>query len=100
MSNMQKNIQQKAKELLESGEVSVVIGWGAGSAPFKTTPVFIEKPEDVEKLVWNPACTNNLAVYLSQVAKQAKVGIVVKPCDSRSIVTLIQEKQGNNSLMK
>lgn len=88
-----KQIQQKAKELLESGEVTVVIGWGAGSAAFKTTPVFIEKPEDAEKLVWNPSCTNNLAVYLPQVAKRAKVGIVVKPCDSRSIVTLIQEKQ-------
>lgn len=71
----------------------MVIGWGAGSAAFKTTPVFIENPEDVEKLVWNPGCTNNLAVYLPQLAKRAKVGIVAKPCDSRSIVTLIQENQ-------
>ncbi len=88
-----KQIQQKAKELLESGDVTMVIGWGAGSAPFKTTPVFVEKPEDAQKLVWNPACTNNLAVYLPQVAKKAKVAIVAKPCDSRSIVTLIQENQ-------
>lgn len=71
----------------------MVIGWGAGSAAFKTTPVFIEKPEDVGKLVWNPACTNNLAVYLPQLTKSGKVGIVAKPCDSRSIVTLIQENQ-------
>ena len=70
-----------------------VIGWGAGSVPFKTTPVFIDKPEDVDKLVWNPACVNNLAVYLPKMAKDAKVGIVAKPCDIRSIVTLIQERQ-------
>ena len=90
---MEQKIREEAKRLLESGEVTVVIGWEAGSAPFKTTPVFIESPEDVDRLVWNPACTNNLAVYLPQVAKHARVGIVAKPCDSRSIVTLIQEKQ-------
>ncbi len=92
-NEVETKIREEAKKLLESGEVTVVIGWGTGSAAFKTTPVFVEKPEDVEKLVWNPACTNNLAVYLPQVAQHAKVGIVVKPCDSRSIVTLIQEKQ-------
>ena len=90
-NEVETKIREEAKKLLESGEVTVVIGWGTGSAAFKTTPVFVEKPEDVEKLVWNPACTNNLAVYLPQVAQHAKVGIVVKPCDSRSIVTLIQE---------
>lgn len=86
-------IREEAKKMLESGEVTLVIGWAVGSMPFKTTPVFIEKAEDVEKLVWNPACTNNLAVYLPQVAQRAKVGIVTKPCDSRSVVTLLQEKQ-------
>lgn len=93
MSDIQNNIREEAKKALESGEVSVVIGWGAGSAPFKTTPVFIEKPEDADKLVWNPACVNNLAVYLPKMAKDVKIGVVAKPCDIRSIVTLIQERQ-------
>ena len=90
---IQDTIRQEAKKALESGEVGVVVGWGAGSVPFKTTPVFISKPEDVDKLVWNPACTNNLAVYLTKLARDGKVGIVAKPCDIRSIVTLIREKQ-------
>jgi len=93
MSEIKARIREEAKKALESGNVSVVIGWGAGSVPFKTTPVFIEKPEDVDKLVWNPACVNNLAVYLPKLAKDKKVGIVAKPCDIRSIITLIQEKQ-------
>ncbi|MCE5314253.1 MAG: Coenzyme F420 hydrogenase/dehydrogenase, beta subunit C-terminal domain [Armatimonadota bacterium] len=93
MSEIETRIREEAKKALESGGVSVVIGWGAGSVPFKTTPVFVNKPEDVEKLVWNPACTNNLAVYLPKLAKDKKVGIVAKPCDTRSIVSLIQEKQ-------
>lgn len=93
MSDIQNKIQEEAKKALESGEVGLVIGWGKGSVPFKTTPVFVEKPEDAGKLVWNPACVNNLAVYLPKMARDRKVGVVAKPCDIRSIVTLIREKQ-------
>lgn len=93
MSDIENKIREEAKKALESGDVPVVIGWGAGSVPFKTTPVFVDKPEDAEKLVWNPACVNNLAVYLPKMAKDQRVGIVAKPCDIRSIVALIQEKQ-------
>lgn len=93
MSDIQDKIREEAKKALESGEVGLVIGWGTGSVPFKTTPVFIEKPEDVDKLIWNPVCVNNLAVYLPKMARDRKVGVVAKPCDVRSIVTLIREKQ-------
>ncbi|MGB9619690.1 MAG: Coenzyme F420 hydrogenase/dehydrogenase, beta subunit C-terminal domain, partial [Armatimonadota bacterium] len=93
MSEIETRIREEAKKALESGAAEVVIGWGAGSVPFRTTPVFIERPEDVDRLVWNPACVNNLAVYLPKMAKNRKVGIIAKPCDIRSIVALIQEKQ-------
>lgn len=93
MSDIQDKIQEEARKALESGDVAVVIGWGAGSVPFKTTPVFISKPDDADRLVWNPACVNNLAVYLPKLAKDRKVGIVAKPCDIRSMVSLIQERQ-------
>ncbi|MEN6520718.1 MAG: Coenzyme F420 hydrogenase/dehydrogenase, beta subunit C-terminal domain [Armatimonadota bacterium] len=92
-NEIEQKIREEAKRLLESGEVTLVIGWKAGSMPFKTTPAFVRSADEVDRLVWNPACTNNLAVYLPQVAKRAKVAVVAKPCDSRSIVTLIQEKQ-------
>lgn len=93
MSDITKQIREEAKKALESGDVSLVIGWGEGSMPFRTTPVFIDKPDDVDKLVWSPACVNNLAVYLPKVAKDKRVGIIAKPCDIRSIITLIREKQ-------
>lgn len=93
MSEIEGKIREEARRLLESGEVNLVLGWGAGSVPFRTTPVFIEKAEDVDRLVWNPVCTNNLAVYLPRIAKDRKVAIVAKPCDIRSIVGLIQENQ-------
>lgn len=93
MSEVQNQIREEAKKILESGQVSMVIGWAAGSAAFRTTPVFVNSADEVDKLVWNPSCVNNLAVYLPKYAKDQKVGIVAKPCDIRSIVNLIQEKQ-------
>jgi len=91
----------EARKLLERGEVGLVIGWEAGSAPFKTTPAFIEQPQDADRLVFNPACTNNLAVYLPRVGPSRdfrlrpgqKAAILAKPCDTKSIVTLLQERQ-------
>jgi len=90
---MQNELRQKAKELLESGEVKVVIGYGAGSVPFKSTPVFARTPEDAERLVWNPTCVNNLAVYLPNAVKEGKTAVVIKPCDAGSVVELIKEHQ-------
>jgi ferredoxin len=53
--------------------------------------------------VWNANCATNLATYLPQLFKRPegqkgewvppKVGVVVKGCDSRSVVGLIKEKQ-------
>jgi len=53
-------LHSKAKELLESGEVKVVIGWTKSSTLNRTTPVFITNPTDVQRLVWNGNCRNNL----------------------------------------
>lgn len=92
---MENELRQKAKESLESGEVKVVIGYEAGSVPFKSTPLFARTPEDAERLVWNPTCVNNLAVYVPRAVKQGKVAVVVKPCDVKSLVELIKEHQIN-----
>ncbi|MHB0912074.1 MAG: 4Fe-4S binding protein [Armatimonadota bacterium] len=92
---MEQELRAKAKELLESGKADVVIGYGAGSVPARTTPVFVRKPEDAEKLVWNKACVNNLAVYLPNV--KGKVAVVLKPCDAKSVVELAKEHQIDRS---
>ena len=90
---MEEKLRQKAKELLESGEIKLLIGYGAGSVPFKSTPIFARTAEDAERLVWNPTCVNNLAVYLPDAIKQGKTAVVVKPCDAGSVVELIKEHQ-------
>ncbi len=86
------NIRKEVKRILENNLVNVVIGFEKGSIPLKSTPVFIENPADVGKLIWNKFCENNLATYLRRF-KGRKVGIVANGCCTRAIVTLIVEGQ-------
>lgn len=90
-------LREKARELLERGEVKVVIGYGWARRQRRVVPVFITRPEDVSRLVFNPLCVNNLAVYLPRkqqdIAKMGKPAIVAKGCDIKTIVVLLQEEQ-------
>lgn len=92
-------IREKAKELLESGQVDCVIGYEA-SAQSGARPVFIYDPVDTGRLVWNAHCVHNLVTYLHDKKKPQKRGedppriaVVVKPCDSRAVNVLLAEQQ-------
>lgn len=88
-----KTIQNTAKKLLEEKKVDIVLGFADGSLPLRSTPIFVRKPEDAEKLTWNYSCETNLANYLRN--KEERIAVIVKGCDSRSIVALIKENQIN-----
>jgi ferredoxin len=92
-------IRAKARELLESGEVSCFIGYEEGTRG-RVRPAFIHEPEDADRLIWDERCTHNLTVYLHQFAipprqgdAPPRVGLMVKPCDSRSLNVLFHEGQ-------
>ncbi len=94
-------LRSHAKDLLSSGEVSCVIGYEVGPRG-RTRPAFVYEPEDVERLVWNQACTHNLTTYLrgklledgGQGSEQKpRVAVVVKPCDSKSVNVLLAENR-------
>ena len=94
-------VRDHADELLESGEVSCVIGYEVGPRG-RTRPAFIYEPENVERLVWNQSCTHNLTTYLKQkltedggrkTETKSRVAVVVKPCDSKSINVLLAENR-------
>ena len=91
MSETEQKLQSEARALLEEGKVAHIIGYEAGSLKFTTTPLITADKADVERLVVNPFIFNNLSVFLRET--DGKVGIVAKGCDSRSIVSLIQDKQ-------
>lgn len=83
----------KLKEAIKAKlpELECVIGWQQGYDGAHSTPLFMRTPEDVDKLCWGPFNVTNPAVHLPDF-KGKKVGIVVKGCDSRSVVELLQEK--------
>ena len=88
----QDTIRARARELLESGEVATFIGWEAGRFENQTTPLVITDPADADKLVCNEYCVNTLAKYARDVVARGKVGLVVRGCDSRGIVRLINDQ--------
>ncbi|MDP6154652.1 MAG: 4Fe-4S dicluster domain-containing protein [Candidatus Thermoplasmatota archaeon] len=98
---IEKGVRDKAREWLESGELKYVIGYDKGKYSARARPTFIYKAEDADRLVVDPTCVNNLSLYLVDEVqyKPARgekpdtrpVGIVVKPCDSKTVVELIKE---------
>lgn len=67
-----------------------VIGWEQGYDSLHASPLFIRAPGDIDRLIWNPLCVHNLASYLPSL-KGRRVGILLKGCDSRSVIQLLQE---------
>ena len=93
-----KELRDKIKELIKNKEVDLVIGWGKGSLPFSATPIFVETEADADKLIFDQTCRNNLTSYLTKDKRRLtkeyeKIGIVVKGCDSRSVVLYAVENQ-------
>lgn len=92
---MESSIIEIARNLLEKGEVDGVIGYRRATLPHMTEPFMAETPEAAEQLVFNRNCRMNLAVYLTpQLFKSKKrVAVTAKGCDSRNMVTQIQENR-------
>ncbi len=91
-------LHEKVKSLLEEKQVELVIGWGKGSLPLTATPVFIKDTKDVDQLIFDHTCRNNLTMYLTKDKKSLgkihdKIAIIVKGCDSRSVVLYAVENQ-------
>ena len=80
--------------LFRSGEATVVIGWEKGTMPYNSTPVMIRSAADVDKLIWDEYCQQNLSTYLIDfIYSEDKVAIFAKGCDTRAYNRLIQDKR-------
>jgi formate dehydrogenase subunit beta len=91
MSDTVTKIRESAADLLREGRADVVIGFEKGSLPLRNRPCFIRKEQEVERLVWDGFCSNNLASYLK--GRREKAALIAKGCDARSIVQLLKERQ-------
>jgi len=90
-NEIQQRLRQEAKTLLEQGQVEYIVVYETGSLKFTTTPLLTKNKDDTDRLIVNPFIVNNLSVYLTEI--KGKVGIVAKGCDSRSVISLIQDNK-------
>jgi ferredoxin len=91
---MQDKIRQKAKELLTGGAVKVVIGYGEGSGG-RARAIFVHKPEDAGRLIFDERCRQNLGVYLTKQEVRAlgmPAVVAIEPV-MRTIRQLMYEEQ-------
>lgn len=94
-TEIQKQLRQTCRRLLDGGDVKVIIGYGRDAANGAANPIFVTRPQDTDKLVWDDKCFSNLTVYLTrkEVKALGKAAIVVKGCDERALTVLKQENQ-------
>ena len=88
------NIATRAKELLETNAVQVIIGYEAGTNGV-ARPAFIIEAAKTDALIYDERCVQNLAVYLTkkEVRNFGRMGIVATLPVMRSIMMLISEQQ-------
>ncbi|NQT46887.1 MAG: 4Fe-4S dicluster domain-containing protein [Candidatus Omnitrophica bacterium] len=89
---MVEEIRSKAKELLKTKRVDIIIGYKRASDGVSATPAFVNTVEGADELIWDAYCTYNLSRYLNDFPGKKK-GIVAKACDAKSIIVLLQENQ-------
>lgn len=92
---MVKQLHQLCRELLTTGKVQVIIGYGQQDPKLAPHPLFVTSADDVPQLVWNDRCAANLVAYLKrkEVRALGKPAIIVKGCDAKALVVLRQESQ-------
>jgi len=88
-------LRQKAHELLASGAVKVIIGYGEGSSKYRARVVFARKPEQAQELICDDRCTQNLAVYLlkPEIKALGKPALVARVPVMRTLLQLAAESQ-------
>ncbi len=80
-----------AARLFDEGKVDYFLAYEKGTVSFKTTPLIARKKEDLQRVWVEDYFAANLSVYLKEI--RGRIGIVVKGCDSRSLVSLMKEDQ-------
>jgi ferredoxin len=90
-----KALQDKARVLLESGTVQVVIGYTAGSDAKRARALFARNPEQAQQLIFDARCRQNLAAYLikPEVRALGRAALVCVPGALRTLLQFAAENQ-------
>ena len=98
----EKELQDAIEKTVKRDDVKYIVGYEKGTYGFQVTPSFAYKADDAKKFIFSPLCVHNLTVFPMLEEKpplrkgekpdSRKVGVVVKGCDSRAVIQIIQEK--------
>ena len=92
MKEVETKMLERAKQLLESGEVARVVGWKKGEFCYDPTPACFETAGELKDFVYDWFCGANLSKYLIEIAKkEGKTAVFLKPCDTYSFNQLVKE---------
>lgn len=92
MKDVEMKMLERAKALLESGEVARVIGWKKGEFFHDPSPASFETVEELNDFVYDWFCGANLSKYLIEMSKkEGKTAVFLKPCDTYSFNQLVKE---------
>ncbi len=88
---------EKAKELLNNGTVTRVLGIKKGEFSYDLTPAVFTSAEELEKeFEFNGFAAANFSKYLVKLADgEGKILVFLKPCDSYSFNQLLTEHRFN-----
>ena len=86
-------IQSDAAALLGDGRAKMIVGYRQRGQD--RVPAFVTDAGQVETLIYDDQCTQNLASYLrkAEICGQMPVAVVAAPAAMRSLVLLTAEKQ-------
>ncbi|NTV98956.1 MAG: 4Fe-4S ferredoxin [Chlorobiaceae bacterium] len=96
--SLEAQYRNRAKGLLSSGEVKLVIGYTGGTTPERRRPIFVSSPEQTDRLVLDTLCIANLSGYLvteGLLSDEKSVAVFLRPEGIRSINILAAENQLN-----
>jgi heterodisulfide reductase subunit C len=94
-------LRQKAKELLETNAVQLIIGYEQGSGN-QSRAAFISIPDQADRLIFDSRCIQNLATYITRpdMKRKGRVALVAPLPVLRSLIQLASENQiGYNDLV-
>jgi ferredoxin len=91
-------LRERARDLLATGTVKVVIGYGRGSGG-AARAIFVREPSAAAALILDDSCRQNLAVYLMkpEVRRLGKAALVAMPATLRTVLQLAAENQVEES---
>ncbi len=94
MKEITNKIQEIATRLFNDGQADVFLAWEKAGEDYQVKPYFARSVEDAKNIVFNEYSIHNLSNALLKFRDgHEKIGLVVKGCDSRGIVRLLEDLQ-------